>query len=50
MPRSAQVAQIVKVIMNAAGTGREGDGKIFVSKVENAFRVRTQESGEKAIS
>ncbi|HVZ79727.1 MAG TPA: P-II family nitrogen regulator [bacterium] len=44
------VTNIVKVIMDTAGTGREGDGKIFISKVEMAYRVRTRESGEKAIT
>ena len=48
--KKAQVAKIVKVIMKTAGTGREGDGKIFISNVEEAYRVRTKESGEKAIS
>lgn len=41
--------KVVDVIMEAARTGREGDGKIFVLPVANAFRVRTGEKGEKVI-
>ena len=39
----------VKAIVKAASTGRIGDGKIFVSPVEDAIRIRTGESGEVAI-
>ena len=35
--------------MNAARTGRIGDGKIFVSSVEEVIRIRTGERGEDAI-
>jgi nitrogen regulatory protein PII 2 len=31
-------------------TGQIGDGKIFVSPIDNAFRVRTMETGDNAIS
>lgn len=48
--RDEEVHKIVEVIMVAAGTGKEGDGKIFVSNIEEAYRVRTKESGDKAIS
>lgn len=48
--KDAQVSGIVKVIMEAAGTGKEGDGKIFITPIEEVFRIRTKESGEKAIS
>ncbi|KJR99752.1 MAG: nitrogen regulatory protein PII [Peptococcaceae bacterium BRH_c4a] len=41
--------EIVKIIIKAAATGQIGDGKIFVSPVENAVRIRTGDSGEKAI-
>ena len=36
----------VQAILEAAATGKIGDGKIFVSTVEDAFRIRTGESGE----
>ncbi len=39
----------VEAIMNAARTGRIGDGKIFVSTVEEAIRIRTNETGSTAI-
>ena len=39
----------VKAIVKAASTGRIGDGKIFVSSVDDAIRIRTGESGEVAI-
>ena len=40
----------VEAIIRAASTGRIGDGKIFISQVEDAIRIRTGESGEIAIS
>jgi nitrogen regulatory protein P-II 1 len=40
----------VEAIIKAASTGRIGDGKIFISQVEDAIRIRTGESGEIAIS
>jgi nitrogen regulatory protein P-II 1 len=36
-------------ILKAAKTGKIGDGKIFVSPVEEAVRIRTDETGEKAV-
>ena len=39
----------VSAIVKAAKTGKIGDGKIFVSPVEEAVRIRTDESGEKAV-
>jgi nitrogen regulatory protein P-II 1 len=39
----------IEAIMNAARTGRIGDGKIFVTTVEEAIRIRTGERGEEAI-
>lgn len=44
-----QVEKVVKVVIKAARTGEIGDGKIFVSPVANAIRIRTGEKGEKAI-
>jgi nitrogen regulatory protein P-II 1 len=45
----SQVDKIVDTIIKAAKTGQVGDGKIFVSPVEDVVRVRTEESGEEAI-
>jgi len=39
----------VEAIVNAARTGRIGDGKIFVSNIEEVVRIRTGERGEEAI-
>lgn len=44
-----QVDKIVDALVKAAKTGQVGDGKIFVSPVEDVIRVRTEESGEEAI-
>ena len=43
------VERAVDAIRNAAQTGRIGDGKIFVSNIEGAIRIRTGESGADAI-
>ena len=45
----AQLEPCLEVICNAARTGKIGDGKIFVSHVENIMRVRTGEKGQEAI-
>ncbi|GMR08096.1 MAG: nitrogen regulatory protein P-II [Gammaproteobacteria bacterium] len=45
----ADVEQCIEVITNAARTGKIGDGKIFVSSVEQVIRIRTGEAGEEAI-
>ena len=45
----ALVASAVEAIVKAAKTGKIGDGKIFVSNIESAVRIRTQETGEQAI-
>ena len=45
----ALLERAVEVIQQAAYTGRIGDGKIFVSNVEDAIRVRTGERGVDAI-
>jgi len=39
----------VSAIVKAAKTGKIGDGKVFVSPVVEAVRIRTEESGEKAV-
>jgi len=41
--------QVVEVIAKAANTGKIGDGKIFVSPVEQAVRIRTGETGGEAL-
>jgi len=43
------VEQAIEAIQTAARTGRIGDGKIFVTSVEDAIRVRTGERGAEAI-
>lgn len=43
------VERIIEAIMGAARTGRIGDGKIFVTNVEQVIRIRTGETGEAAI-
>lgn len=47
--RDQDVEKITKTIIENAKTGEIGDGKIFVSPVENAIRIRTGEKGEGAI-
>ena len=43
------VESATAAIMKAAKTGKIGDGKIFISPVEEAVRIRTEETGEKAV-
>lgn len=43
------VDAVVEAICSTARTGQVGDGKIFVSSMEHAVRIRTGESGEEAI-
>ena len=42
-------SKVVEVIADAAKTGRIGDGKIFVTSVEEIIRIRTGETGEDAV-
>ncbi len=44
-----QLEEAVEVIIKAAYSGKIGDGKIFVSDVQNVIRIRTGEQGEEAI-
>ncbi|TXL67001.1 P-II family nitrogen regulator [Zeimonas arvi] len=44
-----QAEQAIEAITKAARTGRIGDGKIFVSEVEQVIRIRTGETGDSAI-
>lgn len=43
------VDRVIEAIVRAARTGKIGDGKIFVSAVEQAIRIRTSESGDAAL-
>lgn len=43
------VAKVVDAIQTAAKTGRIGDGKIFITPVEEVVRIRTGETGDEAI-
>ena len=43
------VDQVIEVIVNTARTGKIGDGKIFVTAVEQAVRIRTGETGDEAV-
>ncbi|PAW77533.1 MAG: transcriptional regulator [Verrucomicrobia bacterium Tous-C9LFEB] len=44
-----KVEAIVASILKQAKTGKIGDGKVFVLPVESAVRIRTEETGEKAV-
>ena len=43
------VSGAVEAIVKAAKTGKIGDGKVFVSPIDNAVRIRTEEKGEHAV-
>lgn len=43
------VEKATAAIVKAAKTGKIGDGKVFISPVEEAIRIRTDETGEKAV-
>ena len=45
----SQVEAASAAIIKAAKTGKIGDGKVFISPVEEAIRIRTEETGEKAV-
>ena len=45
----AELPCAIDAIIGSAKTGQVGDGKIFVSDLENAIRIRTGESGDQAI-
>ncbi len=45
----SQAQPAVDAIIKSARTGKIGDGKVFISTVEEAIRIRTDERGEKAI-
>ena len=43
------VVQAVQAIIKAAKTGKIGDGKVFVSTIDDAYRIRTEEQGDGAV-
>ena len=43
------VERVVEAIVDAAKTGKVGDGKIFVTSIEQAWRIRTGETGDSAL-
>jgi nitrogen regulatory protein P-II 1 len=45
----ALVDKVVQAIMSAARTGKIGDGKIFLSRVDDVIRIRNEERGEGAL-
>lgn len=44
-----QVDDAVEAIIGSARTGKIGDGKIFISPIENAIRIRTGDKGDEAV-
>jgi len=50
MAKDSDVIAITKAISKAAKTGNVGDGKIFISPIEDIIRIRTGEKGEDALS
>jgi nitrogen regulatory protein P-II 1 len=44
-----RVDEVVDTIVKMAKTGKIGDGKVFVFNVENAIRIRTEETGDSAL-
>ncbi len=46
---NGQADSAVAVIIKAAKTGKIGDGKVFISDIEDAIRIRTEEKGEMAV-
>jgi nitrogen regulatory protein P-II 1 len=47
--RDDMVEKTVGTIMNAARTGKIGDGKIFLTKIDDAIRIRNDERGDSAL-
>ncbi len=43
------VPQAVQAIIKAAKTGKIGDGKVFVSTIDDTYRIRTEERGDSAV-
>ena len=49
MVGDGNVESATKAITGAAKTGKIGDGKVFVSSVEQSIRIRTDETGDEAL-
>lgn len=47
--RDENMEKTVNAILNSAWTGEQGDGKLFVSDIQETFRIRTKESGPNAL-
>jgi nitrogen regulatory protein P-II 1 len=47
--RDINMDRTVKAIIKAAKTGEIGDGKIFVSDIEESYRIRTEEKGDESL-
>lgn len=45
----SQVSKIIEAIIDVCRSGAVGDGKIFISDVKDALRIRTKEKGDKAV-
>ena len=45
----ALVPQAVQAIIKAAKTGKIGDGKVFVSSIDDTYRIRTEDRGDSAV-
>jgi nitrogen regulatory protein P-II 1 len=45
----ALVPQAIQAIIKAAKTGKIGDGKVFVSTIDDTYRIRTEERGDSAV-
>ena len=45
-----KVDEAVRMILKIAKTGQMGDGKLFISNIEDAVRIRTEESGDDALN
>jgi Nitrogen regulatory protein PII len=47
--KDSEVPTVTKIIVETARTGEIGDGKIFITSVEEVIRIRTGETGESAV-
>jgi nitrogen regulatory protein PII len=46
----AQAGAVAEAIVKSANTGKIGDGKVFISNIEEAIRIRTGETGSSAVA
>ena len=44
-----KVEKVIEAILRTAKTGQVGDGKIFISEIQDVIRIRTEESGKEAL-